>query len=266
MDIEKIGEFLTQKHVLIIIITIVIAIILLKIKNKIFSKTVKKIEQHKTRDNKKQITYIKLTSSIINYVIIIISGLFILQLLGINVTSIIAGLGVASVIAGLALQDALKDIIMGFNIIVDNYYSVGDIIKIGDFEGKVTELGMKATKLKDINTENVLVIANRNIVQALKLSDQLSIDVPIPYEEKTEKMEAVMEEIVSKIRKNPNVKEVKYVGINEFGDSAVIYKIMIWCAPELKLSTKRFALRTVKLTLDEKNIEIPYTQIDVHQK
>ena len=96
-------------------------------------------------------------------------------MLGFNVTSFIAGLGVVSVIVGLAVQDALKDIIMGFNIIVDNYYSVGDIIKIGDVEGKVVELGVKATKLKDINTDNILVIANRNISQALRISDQLVV-------------------------------------------------------------------------------------------
>ncbi len=110
-----------------------------------------------------------------------------MQLLGFNVSSLIAGLGVVSVIAGLALQDALKDIIMGFNIIVDNYFSVGDIIKIGDVEGKVIELGVKSTKLKDVNNDNIFVIANRNISQSLRLSDQLVVDVPVSYDEPTEK-------------------------------------------------------------------------------
>ena len=166
MDIEKIKEFLMQEHILVMILTIVIAVIILKIKDKIFNKAIKKIETNQKVHNKKEITYIKLTKNIINYLIIIIAILFILQLFGVNVSSIIAGLGVASLIAGLALQDALKDIIMGFNIIVDNYYSVGDVIKIGDFEGKVIELGVKTTKLQDVNNENVLIIANRNIGQA----------------------------------------------------------------------------------------------------
>jgi len=89
---------------------------------------------------------------------------------------------------------------MGFNIIVDNYYSVGDVIKIGDFEGKVIELGVKTTKLQDVNNENVLIIANRNIGQALKSSDELIIDVPAPYEEKTEKIEKIIDVIVDKIK------------------------------------------------------------------
>ena len=266
MNIEEVKSFFMQKHVVMILATVIIAIIILKIKDKIFNKTLCKFEYDNQRHNKRKITYIKLANSIINYSVVIISFLFILQLMGINVSSIIAGLGVVSVIAGLALQDALKDIIMGLNIIADNYYSVGDVIKIGDFEGKVVELGIKATKLKDINNENILVIANRNIVQALRLSDQLSIDIPIPYEEKTNKIEMIMEEIIEKIKQNSDIKEAKYLGINQFGDSAVMYKIMIWCSPEKKLPVKRFALRAAKVVLDEKNISIPYTQIDIHQK
>ena len=44
---------------------------------------------------------------------------------------------------------------MGFNIIVDEYYSIGDVIKIDNIEGKVLEVGLKSTKMKDINTNNI---------------------------------------------------------------------------------------------------------------
>ena len=67
---------------------------------------------------------------------------------------------------------------MGFNIIVDNYFSIGDVIRIGDVEGKVLELGLKATKIKDINTDGILVIANRNITQALNISNVMERLLP----------------------------------------------------------------------------------------
>lgn len=148
MDFVKIKEFLTQEHIIVMLLTIVIAIIILKIKDKIFNKAIKRIETDKRRHSKKEITYIKLIKNIINYVVMVIVALFILQLFGVNVSSIIAGLGVASVIAGLAIN----------------------------------------------------------------------------------------------------------------------YRIVIWCSPEVRLPVKRYALRIVKLTLDENNITIPYNQIDVHQK
>ena len=254
MNLEKINEILANKHVLLVIITIIISIVILKVKSRIFNKAIKKVGKTKDKGYRKVITYIKLTNHIINYIIIIIATLFVLQLLGFNVSSVIAGVGIVSAIVGLSLQDALKDIIMGFNIIIDS------------FEGKVVELGVKSTKLKDVNTENVLVIANRNIVKALRLSEQLIIDIPIPYEEKTDKIETIIDKIVLQIKENKEIRDAKYLGINEFADSAVIYRVMIWCQPEQKLPLKRYALRIVKTTLDENNITIPYTQIDIHQK
>ena len=66
----------------------------------------------------------------IKYFIAAVSAIMILNIYGVDTTSIIAGLGVAGVVIGLAFQDALKDIISGINIIMDNYYVVGDLVKI----------------------------------------------------------------------------------------------------------------------------------------
>lgn len=262
----SIEEILTGKYIWTILISFLIAIVILKIKDKIINKSIKKIGSIKTEESKKKLTYIKLIDHIINYIVIIILFLIILQLFGVDVTSIIAGIGVVSLVAGLALQDALKDIIMGFNIIVDNYFSVGDVIKIGEVEGKVIEVGVKSTKLKDVNNDNILVISNRNINESLKISDLNGIDIPLPYEEDTLKIEKIINEIIIKLKENNDIKEVKYLGINEFGDSAIIYKILLICSPDKKLSTKRFALRTIKIMLDKNNITIPYNQLDIHQK
>lgn len=198
--------------------------------------------------------------------LLIIVSVIILQINGVNVSSIIASLGVITVIVGFALQDALKDIIMGINIVIDDYFSVGDVLKIGDVEGKVIEIGLKSTRMKDINNENIFVISNRNISEALNLSEQLDIDIPLPYEEKVTKMEEIIDKMVEQIGQIENVTKVEYKGLNQFADSAIYYKIRIFCKPELKPQIKRDANRIIKLELDENNISIPYKQIDIHNK
>ena len=213
---------------------------------------------------KKRKTYVKLLVSMSKYIIMLIVLMVVLQINGVDVTSIIAGLGIVSVIAGLALQDALKDIIMGFNIILDDYFSVGDVVKIGNVEGKVIEIGLKATKIKDIISGNLLVISNRSIGQAINVSDKLFIDVPLPYNEKVERVEKIMEQVIEEIQKDEEVKEVEYLGLSEFADSKINYKIRILTNPENKLRVKRFANRVIKKTLDDNNIEIPFMQIDIH--
>ena len=216
--------------------------------------------------SKKKKTYLKLFKSIFKYVILIVVVVLVLQVNGINVTSIIAGLGIASVIAGFALQDAIKDIIMGFNIIVDEYYSVGDVVRIGEIEGKVLELGLKSTKMIDINTNNTFVIANREISKSLVLSTQFDIDIPIPYKEKISRVESIIEEIISQVKDLKNITNIEYRGLNKFGESAIYYKIRMYAKAEYQPQLKRDINRIIKLELDKNNIDIPYLQVDIHNK
>lgn len=216
---------------------------------------------------KRKKTYLKLIKSISKYLILIICVIMVLGFNGINVTSFVAGLGLVSVIAGLALQDALKDIIMGFNLIVDNYFSVGDVLSINGKIAKVTEIGLKVTKLRDIYNDNIIVIANRNISEAITCSNYLDIDIPLPYEEKIEDIEAVIiNKIINKIDKLENVEKVEYKGLNEFASSSINYKIRLFVKPENQPQTKRDANKIIKIALDSENISIPYTQIDIHNK
>lgn len=216
--------------------------------------------------SKKKKTYLKLFKSIFKYVILIVVVVLVLQVNGINVTSIIAGLGIASVIAGFALQDAIKDIIMGFNIIVDEYYSVGDVVRIGEIEGKVLELGLKSTKMVDINTNDIFVIANREISKSLVVSTQFDIDIPIPYKEKISRVESIIEEIISQVKDLKNITNIEYRGLNKFGESAIYYKIRMYAKAEYQPQLKRDVNRIIKLELDKNNIDIPYMQVDIHNK
>lgn len=244
--------------VIIIILGILIYFIIKSIINRILDK--------RKYVSKKKKTYLKLFNSIFKYLIMAIVVITVLQVNGINVSSIIAGLGIVSLIAGFALQDALKDIIMGFNIIVDEYYSIGDVIKIDNIEGKVLEVGLKSTKMKDINTNNIFIIANRNISKSHIISTQFDIDIPVPYNEKITRIENIIDDIIKQIKGMKNITDVEYRGLNKFGDSAIYYKIRMYAKAEYQPQLKRDINRIVKLELDRNNIDIPFMQIDIHNK
>lgn len=223
-------------------------------------------DEDKHRLSRKNKTYLKLFNNVLKYMLFLIVLILVLQINGVNVTSIVTSLGLLSVAVGFALQDALKDIIMGINIILDDYFSVGDVIKIGDVEGKVTEIGLKTTHMKDVNTNNIFVISNRNITEALKLSYFLDIDLPLPYEEDINDMEKLIEKMIKKIEKLDHVISVEYKGIQKFGSSAIYYKIRILSKNEFKKQIMRDAHCIMKRILDENQIRIPYQQIDIHSK
>ena len=179
-------------------------------------------------ENKKTKTYIRLIKNIGRYFFIFVTIAIILQIFGINITSMIAGVGILGIIIGFAIQDALKDIIKGFDIISDSYYQVGYVIKYKDVVGKVVSIGLKTTKLQDVNTLNMVSISNRNIDQVEVVSNLININIPIPYELKLEKAESIISDIVKELKKHQDVEECEYRGIQEFADSSLKYQVKVY--------------------------------------
>lgn len=220
------------------ILTIVISVIIYKIITYIIIKNIES-KSFKVSSNKRAQTYIKLIKSIARYTILIICILILLQINGINITSMVAGVGIISIILGFAIQDALKDIIKGFDIISDSYYQVGDVIKFEDITGKVLSIGLKPTKLEDVNTFNIISISNRKIEQVEVVSNLINIDVPISYELKVENAEEAIKKIVGEISKDRDIDNCEYRGINDLADSSIKYQIKVYCNPAKKSSSKK---------------------------
>lgn len=258
-------ENILQTKLVETIITIIISIVLYNIFKSIINKG-KNNKNIKSKLDNKQKTYIRLFNNILKYAFIIITVLIVLQINGVNVNSMLAGVGIIGIVVGLALQDALKDIIMGANIITDDFFALGDTIKYKGIEGKVIAFGLKATKIQDLASNNIISITNRNIDEVEKVASVIYLDIPTSYDTKIGKFETIVPKIIEKIQKVEHVDNCAYLGLGEFGDSSLIYKISIDCKPDFKFAVKRDALRIIKLELDENEIEIPYPQIDVHNR
>lgn len=257
---EEFFKKITDSTVLSSIATIVISFILYKIIVSIFSKGSNKLTNNRAK------TYLKMMKSACRYVFIILTIFALLQINGVNISSMLAGVGIVSVILGFAVQDVLKDIIKGTTIISDKYFQVGDIIKFNGIEGKVLTIGLKSTRIEDVRSFNIISIANRNIEQVEVVSNSIDVFVPMPYEVSVEEAERAVETIVNKIKALDNVDSCLYKGVNELADSSIKYQINTRCNPDLKVQMRRNILRCVLLGLAENNIQVPYNQIDVHSK
>ncbi|MBR5647547.1 mechanosensitive ion channel family protein [Candidatus Saccharibacteria bacterium] len=215
---------------------------------------------------KKRRTYLRMLKSIIVAAVIIVVVLTVLQLLGINVSSMLAGIGIVGIVVGLALQDAMKDVFRGLEIIADSYYDIGDVISFGDNVGQVKSINLRTTKLQDINTMNTVSIANRNIDKVEVLNGYIYLQVPLPYELKVKDAEVVMQEIVKNLTELELTNSATYQGVTNLGTSALVYQVVITCEPINQLQARRDALRTIVTTMESHKLQVPYTQIDVHDK
>ena len=120
--------------------------------------------------------------------------------------------------------------------------------------------------MQDINTNNIFIIANREISKSLIKSTQFDIDIPIPYSKKITDIESIIDNITNQVRSMKNITNVEYRGLNKFGDSAIYYKIRMYAKAEYQPQLKRDINRIIKLELDKNNIDIPFMQVDIHNK
>jgi small-conductance mechanosensitive channel len=234
----------------------------------VISKYLNKKEKSTARlfSQKKKKTFIRMTKSIFGAILACITLLMVLQVYGVDVTSLLAGIGVISVVIGLALQDSLKDAFRGFDIVSDNYYNVGDIVEIDGITGKVIDISFRSTKIQDIDTSNIISIANRNITQAGVVSEDIYFNIPLPYELPSDKAEKILASTIPEIKKDENVIEANFLGLNKLSDSAIEYLFAIKCKPCLKLQTRRNALKVIIKTLEAQKISIPYPQLEITKK
>ena len=108
------------------------------VKNKVNSSRKKRIN-----------TLISTFSGTVSFIIWIFALLMILSQFGINIAPILAGLGLAGLAVGMAAKDIIADFISGLFILLEGQYFVGDTIKISGVEGKVKEITLRRTILKD---------------------------------------------------------------------------------------------------------------------
>ena len=138
----------------------------------------------------------KLISQIIKFTLWVIGILLILQNLGINVTSLIAGFGIGGVAVALAAQAVLGDLFASFSIFVDKPFGVGDYISIGTESGTVEKIGIKSTRIKTLEG-NELIISNNDLTSArvnnFKRMERrrISFSIGVIYGTSAEKLEKI---------------------------------------------------------------------------
>lgn len=91
--------------------------------------------------------------------------IFVLDNLGINVTSMVAGLGIGGVAVALAAQAVLGDLFAALAIHLDKPFVVGDFIVVDGFEGTVERIGVKTTRIRALSGE-LLVMGNSKLTSS----------------------------------------------------------------------------------------------------
>lgn len=101
----------------------------------------------------------------VSVLIWILSLIVLFDNLGLNITSLVAGLGIGGVALAFAAQSILIDLFCWFSIVFDKPFVVGDYIIIGDKSGTVESIGVKTSRLRSLNGEQI-ILSNSDLTQS----------------------------------------------------------------------------------------------------
>ena len=113
-------------------------------------------------------TRVETIKGILPAIKVVIWGLalvFLLDNLGLRISTVIAGLGIGGVAIALASQAILKDLFSYFSILMDRPFEVGDFLILGEYLGTVEHIGIKTTRLRSLSGEQI-VISNTDLTDS----------------------------------------------------------------------------------------------------
>ena len=215
--------------------------------------------------NKRADTLAGILQKVIFIAIMLAAVFMALNELGFNVAPLLASAGVAGLAIGFGAQSLVKDVVTGFFMLLENQIRVGDIVMINGTGGVVEEINIRTTVLRDLEgivhifpNGSINTLANRTREFSYYVSD-----VGIAYKEDTDRVCEVLREVSKDMTEDaayaPFILEpLEILGVDKFGDSAVVIKIRIKTLPGRQWFVGREMNRRIKKRFDESGIEIPF--------
>jgi len=207
--------------------------------------------------------------------IAVIAGgsLMILTELGVNIVPLMGGAAVVGLAVAFGAQNLIRDYFYGFTILLENQYTVNDVVKIGDIAGQVERITLRVTVLRGLDG-TVHFVPNGEITRVSNMTHGWSralFDIPVAYKEDVDRVMQILIDLAKELRRDPEYRGLilespEMLGVDDFGDSAVVIKFFLKTRPLKQWAVKREMLRRIKKRFDELGIEIPFPHRTVYHR
>lgn len=193
-----------------------------------------------------------------------------LSILGVPMASIVAVVGAAGLAIGLALQNSLSNLAGGFIILFAKPFQRGDYISAAGESGFVEAMTILYTELITLDNRTIYLpnsIVSSSAVQNFSQNGKLRVSVPVQVSYQTDLSVAknILLETVSSLPvtlKDP----APAVAVTELGSSGITLTVLYWVNKGDYFIAPGKLLEAVKPAFDAAGIEIPFPQIDVHNR
>ena len=205
-----------------------------------------------------------------NVLIIVAAVLMVLSAFDINITPLLTSVGVAGLAVSLGAQTLIKDLIGGLLILIENQYSVGDVIQVGEVSGTVEQLTLRATYVRDLNG-SLYIVPNgevRIVSNRTKDWSRAVVDVGVAYEENLDRVIHVLEGLAETFARDPAfepqlLETPQVVGPISLGDWAVTVRVTVKTQPGKQWEIARELRKRILAACERENITLPYPRQEI---
>ncbi len=223
-------------------------------------------------ERRREETLIRIARLAINVVALGVSGMLILDTIGVQIGPFLAAAGVAGVAVGFGGQYFIRDVIAGIFLIGEDQYRIGDYVRIANVNGVVEDITLRMTTLRDLDgtvhhipNGEIQIVSNYS-----KVFSRVNLDIGVAYDSDLDKVIEIINRVGKELAEDPEWKEdileaPRFIRVQQFADSAIIMKVLGDTKPVRHFDVAGEFRKRLKKAFDAEGIEIPFQQIVIHK-
>jgi small-conductance mechanosensitive channel len=204
-----------------------------------------------------------LLKSIASIVIVTIAGITILAEVGVAVGPLIASAGIVGVALGFGAQSLVSDFLSGIFMIIEDQYGVGDVVDLGEAIGTVEAVGLRVTRLRDVEG-TVWYVRNGEILRVGNQSQNWArtvVDVPVSHEQDLYRVQEILKDVAHEVWEDEDfrkviIEEPEVWGVQEMTPDWITVRVTLKTAPLEQWGVAREMRERIKARFDHLGIEL----------
>ncbi|HSJ24591.1 MAG TPA: mechanosensitive ion channel family protein [Longimicrobiales bacterium] len=206
-----------------------------------------------------------LLGNVAGIAVFVIASLTILDILLQNIGPILASFGIIGLAFSFGAQSLVRDVISGTFMLMEGQFGVGDVVEVAGVSGLVEKITLRTTILRDVEGR-VHIVPNGEITRVTNMTKSWSravLNIGVAYREDADRVMDVLRDLLHDFQQDPEwgallLEDPVVPGIESFGDSAVVIRVMAKTLPLKQWDVGRELRRRIKKRFDAEGIEIPF--------
>jgi small conductance mechanosensitive channel len=202
-----------------------------------------------------------LLKSIASIVIFAVFGITAIAELGYPVGPLLASAGVVGVALGFGAQSLVKDFLSGIFMIFEDQYGVGDSVDLGEAGGTVEAVGLRVTRLRDVEG-TVWYVRNGEIIRVGNQSQNWArtvLDIPVALDQDLKRVQEVLEDVAHDLWDDEDyqhliIEEPSVWGVQDLTPNWITIRVTLKTAPLEQWAVAREMRQRIKARFDHEGI------------